>query len=92
MKLGLVDRIGGVQDAVNCAARMARLSEYRLREYPEPESLYDMIFGGYKKEMKEQAIREEIGSEGFKAYQLLNSVKSMMGQGQARMLYTIDIK
>jgi protease-4 len=91
VKLGLVDRIGGVQDAVNCAARMARLNEYRLREYPEPQSLYDMIFGGYKKEMKEQAIREEIGADGFKSYQLLNSLKSMMGQEQARMLYNIDI-
>ena len=91
VKLGLVDRIGGVQDAVNCAARMARLNEYRLREYPEPESWYEMIFGGYKKEMKDQAIREEIGSEGFKTYQLLNSLKGMMGQEQARMLYTIDI-
>ncbi|HSB92187.1 MAG TPA: signal peptide peptidase SppA, partial [Flavitalea sp.] len=91
VKLGLVDRIGGVQDAINCAARMARLNEYRLREYPEPESWFDMIFGGYKKEMKEQAIREEIGSEGFKTYQLLNSIKGMMGQEQARMLYTIDI-
>jgi protease IV len=91
VKLGLVDRIGGVQDAVNCAARMARLNEYRLREYPEPENWYEMIFGGYKKEMKDQAIREEIGSEGLKTYQLLNSIKGMMGQEQARMLYTIDV-
>jgi len=91
VKIGLVDRIGGIQDAVNCAARMAKLREYRLREYPEPQSLYDMIFGGYKKEMKEQAIREEIGAEGLKSYQLLNSLKGMMGQEQARMLYTIEV-
>ncbi len=40
---GLVDRIGGLQDAVNCAAKMAKLNDYRTREYPEPKSIMDQI-------------------------------------------------
>src|SRR5215217_5090002 len=35
---GLVDKIGGLPDAIACAARMARSKSYRLREYPQRES------------------------------------------------------
>lgn len=91
VKIGLVDRIGGLQDAVGSAAKMARVSEYRLVEYPEPKSLYEMIFGSYKKEMQEKAIREEIGADAYRSYQVLKSVKAMMGQEQARVPFTIDI-
>ncbi len=43
LKLGLIDRIGGVQDALDCAARMAKLKSYRLHEYPEPENFLDLL-------------------------------------------------
>ena len=36
--VGLVDRTGTLQDAVDCAARMAKLTNYRTREYPEQKS------------------------------------------------------
>jgi hypothetical protein len=37
----LIDKFGGLQDAVDCAARMAKLSDYRLREYPEDQSIFE---------------------------------------------------
>lgn len=91
VKIGLVDRIGGVQEAVNCAARMAKLNEYKLREYPEPKGFWDMLFGGYKQDLKEEAIREEVGVEAFRTYKMLNMVKNIMGQEQARMLFSFEV-
>ena len=52
LKLGLVDRIGGVQDALDCAARMAKLKSYRLTEYPEPENFLDLLLKNYKQSVK----------------------------------------
>jgi protease-4 len=30
-----------IQDAIDCAARMAKVTEYRLKEYPEPQSFFE---------------------------------------------------
>ena len=38
LDLGLVDKLGGLQDAVDCAARLAKISDYILKEYPEPKN------------------------------------------------------
>ena len=43
--IGLVDRIGTLQDAIDCAARMAETNDYRLTEYPEPKSFLDRLLG-----------------------------------------------
>jgi protease-4 len=35
LRLRLVDKLGGLQDALDCAARLAKTSDYRLKEFPE---------------------------------------------------------
>jgi protease IV len=46
LQIGLVDRIGSLQDAIHCAARMADLDKYSIRNYPQTKSLIDKLFGG----------------------------------------------
>ncbi len=41
--IGLVDRIGTMNDAVACAARMAKLKKYDTREYPKRQTIFDKI-------------------------------------------------
>ncbi len=83
--LGLVDKMGGLQDAINCAARMAKTSDYRLSEYPRPKTLLEQIFGDYKKSIQIKAMKEELGQQGFKAYNALKEVKAIVGVTQARL-------
>jgi protease-4 len=65
--IGLVDKFGGLQDAVDCAARMAKLSDYRLREYPEVQSIFDRLLGGAKDNtLKTEMIRKELGETNLK--------------------------
>ena len=45
IKIGLIDHFGGLQDAIDCAARLAKTSDYRLREFPQPQNIFDRIFG-----------------------------------------------
>lgn len=35
LEIGLVDKLGGIEDAIACAARMAEVENYRVLEYPE---------------------------------------------------------
>jgi protease-4 len=91
LQLGLVDRIGGVQDAVDCAARMAKLSTYRLREYPEPENFLDLLLNNYTQTVKEKTIREDLGEQGAKWYQTMSDYQSMSGVPQARLPFEFSL-
>ena len=83
---GLIDKLGGLQDAVDCAARMAKLNNYRLREYPEVQNLLDRFFGGSKDNtLKTEAMRKELGEDQFKIYQQMLRVKQMTNTPQARL-------
>jgi protease IV len=92
VELGLVDRLGGLQDAIDCAARMAKITQYRLREYPEPQSFFEMIFGGMERNAKSAALTEELGPEGLRIYQSLKKVRTMMAVPQARLPYDFVIE
>ena len=87
--IGLVDRIGGLQDAINTAAGMAKLHQYRLREYPEPQSFLEKLLGGRQEEATQEAIRNEIGPEAYKTYKAVQSTMKMMNKTQARMPFEI---
>jgi protease IV len=91
LPLGLVDRIGGVQDALDCAARMARLKSYRLREYPEPENFLDLLLNNYKQSVKQKTIREDLGETGARWYQLMSDYQSMSGVPQTRLPFELSL-
>ncbi|OQP61497.1 signal peptide peptidase SppA [Niastella vici] len=92
IELGLVDRLGGLDDAIACAARMAKVSDYRLREYPEPHNVLEMIFGSYEKDATHSAMKAELGEDGMKTYQTIKRVKQMMGVTQARLPFEMTIE
>ena len=85
LKLGLIDQLGSLQDAVDCAARMAKTEDYRLKEYPEPKNLLEMILGTYKKSVSVKALRDELGEEGYRTYAAIKRLKAMAGVVQTRM-------
>lgn len=90
LRLGLVDRIGSLQDAVACAARLAKTDDYRLREYPEPGNWTDQFLD--KKEPDPSVlIRQHLGEENFRIFQQLTSIRQMTG-AQARMPFEIVVK
>jgi protease IV len=92
LSLGLVDRIGTLQDAIDCAARMGKTSDYRLLEYPEPRSFLDRIIGNYKRSASMKAMKEEVGEDGFRTYMTLKKVKSMVGSTQTRLPFDLVIE
>lgn len=88
--VGLTDRIGTLQDAIDCAARMAKLKTYSLKEYPEKRSFLERLMNNYKRSIKTNMIREEIGEEEYKTYSALKKVKQSIGTAQMKLPFLIQ--
>ena len=85
IKVGLVDKIGTLNDALASAAKMAKLKGYSIKSYPESRSFIEEFFEGYKNEVKTKAIQQEIGIEQWQVLQQIKSMKQLMGKPQARL-------
>lgn len=92
IEVGLVDRIGTLQDAIVSAARMAKLEEYRIKEYPEKKTLFEQIMSSYKRSIRTSLLKEEVGEEQVKVLQELRKVKAMMGTPQARLPFSVIVR
>lgn len=44
LKIGLIDQLGGMPEAIRKAAAMARITDYALLSYPTPASVFDQLF------------------------------------------------
>ncbi|MDR0794255.1 MAG: signal peptide peptidase SppA, partial [Chitinophagaceae bacterium] len=42
--IGLVDSIGSLNDAIKYAAEKIKSKSYRIKEYPQPKSIFDQLF------------------------------------------------
>ena len=93
-KIGLTDRVGGLQDAIDCAARMADIkkSDIKLREYPEKKSFIEELMGGYKKSVSTQLLKEQIDPTVLQVLGELKQVKQMVGVPQARIPFMVNIQ
>ncbi|SKC98692.1 protease-4 [Chitinophaga ginsengisegetis] len=83
-ELGLVDRIGGINEALACAAKLAKLSEYRLREYPESKISISRLVQTFSGNMRAQMVKQELGAN-YEIYQQVKDVQQLHGDIQARM-------
>ncbi len=92
LKIGLVDKIGGLDDAIAKAASLAKIKEYRTQNYPEYDKNFDDLLAGFPfAQSKERLIKEEIGEEN---YRMLNEIKKLQArQGvQAMLPFAIKMK
>ena len=87
----MVDKVGTMQDAIDCLVRMANLKEYSLKEYPEKKSLLDQFLSGYKKSIKKDLLKDEIGVEQIRVLNEIKQLKQMIGVPQTRIPYSINI-
>jgi len=89
---GLIDKFGGLQDAIDCAVRMAKIKDYRLREYPEVQNVFDRLFGSSKDNtLKTEMIKKELGEDQYKIYNEMLRVKQMTNTPQARLPFEFFI-
>jgi protease-4 len=89
LKIGLVDEIGGLNDAINSAAKLAGIRSFSIKELPVLEDPYTRILNQLTGEIKLSILENELG-ESVKYFNLVKELKNMSGV-QARLPYFIDI-
>lgn len=90
IEIGLVDQIGGLNDAVKKAAELAKLDDYRIKEYPEKQDFFQKFLTDLSENASEQTMKKALG-ENYKLFKMLHNIEKMTGI-QARMEYVIDIQ
>jgi len=91
IKIKLVDKIGGLNDAIAEAAALSKTKNYTTKTYPEYEKdLNDILSGLPFSESKENLIKEEIGLENYRLLQEVKKFQSQKGV-QAMMPFQITI-
>ena len=92
---GLVDELGGLDDAIAYAAEKAGVSEYKINYYPEYEiKLRDLvrgIIGVNAKEVQQEAIIQTVGKENYELFNRVNYLKETEGV-QAMLPYQLKIQ
>jgi protease-4 len=90
MNIGLVDKLGGLNDAVEVAAHMAKIEKYRTIALPEKKDFLDRILESISADAREKNIREGLG-EAYPVYMQLKKILNIRGV-QARMPMEITIE
>lgn len=93
-RIGLVDELGTLEDAMDAAALLADIGAYKVEKYPKYKSGLERFMQdieGASVRLKEKVVREELGEE---MYQIIKDLKSSTHQKgvQARMPFTLNVQ
>lgn len=92
LKLGLVDKIGGLDDAITEAARLSKTKNYSTKNYPEFEKDFDEFLENFTfARTRERFIKEEIGEENYRMIEQIKRAQNYKGI-QARIPFEISIQ
>ncbi|MFZ4413027.1 MAG: signal peptide peptidase SppA [Bacteroidales bacterium] len=89
-RIGLVDDFGGMDKAIEEAAKLAKLTEYKVVDYPKQKEFIQQLIEEFSGEnASTKALQKELG-QNYVYYQTLKSVTLMKGI-QARLPYVISL-
>ncbi|HPF64578.1 signal peptide peptidase SppA [Lentimicrobium sp.] len=90
VKTGLVDLTGGLQDAIDIAATMAKLEDYRITSLPEQKDPFTQIMEELTGNPSESRLKKELGQ----LYPYMKELQSLSGMKgvQARLPFILNIQ
>jgi len=91
-EIGLIDRFGGIQDAIKSAASLAKLTDYKVREYPEPDNIFETIFGKDEPMALTHNLKAELGEENYTLFLEMKKIKEMCNGPQARLPFSYIVR
>ena len=89
-RLGLVDVLGGLNDAIEIAAKKAGLATYRTIALPEQKEFIEELVEDLNSEAKTYFLKQQLG-ENYKYYLELDKIVNEKGI-MARMPEKIEIR
>lgn len=90
LKIGLVDELGNLDQAVAYAAQQAQLQKYRTVAYPAPENPFEQLLNEKKDGYLSSHLRSIMG-EGYDAITFMSNIQTM-DRVQARIPYIFNVK
>lgn len=93
IEIGLVDRLGGLEDAITSAAKLADLDEYRTVDYPavkDPIQQFIEEITGVEETRTRSAIKSQLG-DWYPYYKFLQEIQSSKGM-QARLPFMVPFR
>lgn len=90
LRIGLVDEIGGLEEAIKGAAELAGIEKWSVRELPVIEDPYMKLLTQLSGEVKMNFLKKELG-ESVKYYNMVQEIRDLSGI-QARLPYFLEIR
>jgi protease-4 len=78
LELGLIDVLGGLEDAIEIAAEMAGLEEYRIKELPKQKDPFEEILAELTGAVRLSMMKYELG-DSYIYYEQLKKLTRMKG-------------
>jgi len=88
-EIGLVDELGGLNDAVKAAAELAAIEDYRIVEMPALLDPFEKLITDLMGESTQTLLQKELGTN-YKYYKYVKGLAEIKGI-QARLPFEIDI-
>lgn len=89
LKLGLVDVLAGLDEAIEIAAGKAGLTEYNVKEFPAKEDFQTRLLKSLSEEVETRLLKMRLG-EQYQLLQHLRTIRHMNGI-QARLPYELKM-
>jgi len=90
LRIGLVDKMGGLKDAIKLAVAKAKLKTYNIKEYPEKEDFTTKLMKSLGKDIETRVMKAQLGEQYF-LFQKVRDVSKINGI-EARMSYDLIIQ
>ena len=90
MRLGLVDEMGGLEEAITFAAKKANISNYTLKYYPSVKSWIEQISDIFSTSVEERIVKSQLG-ENYRLFRTIQRAQTTTGI-KAIMPYSITVK
>jgi len=89
LDINLIDAYGGLYKAIDGAAELANLEDYRVTELPEQKDPFIELMESFEENVKTYLLESQLGDQ-YHYYKTINDIQHLKGV-QARMPYQVKI-
>ncbi len=95
LKIRLVDGLGNLDRALQSAAAMAKISDYKLVTFPEPADKMEVLIRKFKNNTGAESIKAGLKKEMGESYEWIEKIKALKdinGKMMMTMPFVLDVK
>ena len=79
LRIGLVDKLGGLSDAVKMAAGKAKLKNYMVKDYPAKEDFMTRLMKDMNTTVEAKVLKSKLGDQNYRLLKQIEEAKHFNG-------------